>query len=140
MKITRNWKCHPQLKQRSFFTSNFWCAKKNQFGCAIFRILIYLNPKILHISFLKPFLAIVIKLFSSYKKLCRAVFKRRSCNSKTFWFVFFCIYLKQLPLIPKSIFTGEYQQHQYTSFFILIFHIQLNMLYMRKQNLHKQPV
>ena len=74
---------------------NFWCVKtacsnckKNQFGYAMFRILIYLNPKILHISFLKPFLASVIKFFSSYKKCCRAVFKRRSCNSETFWFVF----------------------------------------------------
>ena len=100
--------------------------KKNQFRCAIFRILIYSNPKILQISFLKPFLASVIKFFSSYKKFRRAVFKRRFCNSKSFWF-FFRIYLKELPLIPKSIFTGEYQQHQYTCFFILAFHIQLNM-------------
>ena len=104
-------------------------TKKNQFRCAIFRILIYSNPKILQISFLKPFLASVIKFFSSYKKFRRAVFKRRSCISKIFWFIFFRIYLKQLPLIPKSIFTGEYQQHQYTCFFILAFHIQLNMLY-----------
>ena len=101
--------------------------KKNQFRCAIFRILIYSNPKILQISFLKPFLASVIKFFSSYKKFHRAVFKRRSCYSKFFWF-FFCIYLKQ-PLISKSIFTGKYQQHQCTCFFILAFRIQLNMLY-----------
>ena len=92
------------------------------------RILIYSNPKILRISFLQHFLASVIKFFSSYKRFRRAVFKRRSCNSKNFWF-FSCIYLKQLPLIPKSIFTGEYQQHQYTCFFILAFRIQLNMLY-----------
>ena len=111
----------------SSFTSNFWCGKtacskwkKNQFRCAIFRILIYSNPKILQISFLKPFLASVIKFFSSYKKFRRAVFKRRSCDSKIFWF-FFHIYLKQLPLIPKSIFSGEYQQHQYTCFFIPAF-------------------
>ena len=111
----------------SSFTSNFWCGKtacskwkKNQFRCAIFRILIYSNPKILQISFLKPFLASVIKFFSSYKKFRRAVFKRRSCDSKNFWF-FFHIYLKQLPLIPKSIFSGEYQQHQYTCFFIPAF-------------------
>ena len=113
----------------SSFTSNFWCGKtacskwkKNQFRCAIFRILIYSNPKILQISFLKPFLASVIKFFSSYKKFGRAVLKRCSCNSKNFWF-FFHIYLKQLPLIPKSIFSGEYQQHQYTCFFIPAFHI-----------------
>ena len=59
-------------------------TEKNQFRCAIFRILIYSNPKILQISFLKPFLASVIKFFSSYKKFRRAVFKRRSCNSKNF--------------------------------------------------------
>ena len=59
-------------------------TEKNQFRCAIFRILIYSNPKILQISFLKPFLASAIKFFSSYKKFRRAVFKRRSCNSKIF--------------------------------------------------------
>ena len=84
--------------------------------------------QIQQISFLKHFLANMIKFFSSYKKFRRAEFKRRSCNSKIFRF-FSRIYLKQLPLIPKSIFTGEYQQHQYTCFFILAFHIQLNMLY-----------
>ena len=94
-------------------------TEKNQFRCAIFRILIYSNPKILQISFLKPFLASVIKFFSSYKKFCRAVFKRRFSNSN----FFFCIYLKQLPLSPKSIFTGKYQQNQYTCFFILAFDI-----------------
>ena len=59
-------------------------TKKNQFRCAIFHILIYSNPKILQISFLKPSLASVIKFFSSYKKFHRAVFKRRSCISKIF--------------------------------------------------------
>ena len=46
---------------------------------------------------------------------------------------------ERLPLIPKSISAGEYQ-YQCTCCFILIFHISLNMLYMRQQNLHKQPV
>ena len=79
---------------RSFFTSNFWCTqtacsnwKNNQFRCAIFRILIYSNPKILQISFMKSFLASVVKFFSSYKRFCRAFVKRRSCNS-----IFFLIF------------------------------------------------
>ena len=110
---------HPLLVTFDVLRLHVVTENKNQFRCAIFRILIYSNPKILQISFLKPFLAYVIKFVSSYKKFCRAVFKRRFCNSN----FFFCIYLKQLPLSPKSIFTGEYQHNQYTCFFILAFDI-----------------
>ena len=61
--------------------------------CAIFRILIHSDPKILQISFLQPFSvktrsANVIKLTPSQKKFRRVVLQRHS-------------------LIPKSIFTGN---------------------------------
>ena len=116
LRSTIKTRTHPLLVT---FDVHVVTEKKNQFRCAIFCILIYSNPKILQISFLKPFLAYLIKFFSSYKKFRRAVFKRRFCNSN----FFFCMYLKQLPLSPKSIFTGEYQRNQYTCFFILAFDI-----------------
>ena len=80
---------------------------KSNFFSAIFRILIQ-DPKILQISFLQPFSlktwsANMIKLSSSCKNFRRVV-------------------LLRLPLIPKSMFTREYQ-YQYTCCFILIFHI-----------------
>ena len=75
---------HPLLVTFDVLRLHLVTENKNQFRCAIFRILIYSNPKILEISFLKPFLAYVIKFFSSYKKFCRAVFKRRFCNSNFF--------------------------------------------------------
>ena len=83
-------------------------SKKSKFFCTIFRILIHSNPNILQISFLQLFSlktrsTNVIKLSSSCKKFRRVV-------------------LHRIPLIPKSIFTGEYQ-YQYTCCFILIFHI-----------------
>ena len=83
-------------------------TEKSKFLCAIFRVLIHSDPKILQISFLQPFSVKtwsvnVIKLSSSYKTFRRVVLQRHS-------------------LIPKSIFTGEYQ-YQYTCCFILIFHI-----------------
>ena len=128
----------------SSFTSNFWCGKtacskwkKNQFRCAIFRILIYSNPKILQISFLKPFLASVIKFFSSYKKFRRAVFKRLSCNSKIFW-LFFHIYLKQLPLIPRSILLGNINNINTLVFLFPLFISIKHVVYTHQRNLHKQ--
>ena len=83
-------------------------TEKSHFVCEMFRILIHSNPKILQISFLQLFSVEaqwenVIKAQSSYKTFRGVVFKR-------------------LHLIPKSIFTGEYQ-YQYTCCFILIFHI-----------------
>ena len=67
--------------------------------------------------------------FSQVTKSFAELFSRDVPAILKFFDFFPRIYLKQLPLIPKSIFTGEYQQHQYTCFFILAFHIQLNMLY-----------
>ena len=67
--------------------------------------------------------------FSQVIKSFTELFSRDVPAILKFFDFFSRIYLKQLPLIPKSIFTGEYQQHQYTCFFILAFHIQLNMLY-----------
>ena len=80
-------------------------TEKSKFLCAIFRILIHSGLKILKISFypVKSWSVNIIKLSSSYNKFRRVVFKT-------------------VPLIPKSIFTGEYQ-YQYTCCFILIFHI-----------------
>ena len=115
-------------------------TEKNQFRCAIFRILIYSNPKILQISFLKPFLASVIKFFSSYKKFRRAVFKRRSCNSKNFWFF--------SPHISKTT-SFDSKKHFYwgisTTSIHLFFYSRFSyptkhVVYMRQRNLHKQPV
>ena len=114
--------------------------KKNQFRCAIFRILIYSNPKILQISFLKPFLASVIKFFSSYKKFRRAVFKRCSCNSKIFWFFF--------PHISKTT-SFDSTKHSYwgistTSIHLFFYshfsYLTKHVVYTRQRNLHKQPV
>ena len=91
------------------------------------RILIYSNPKILRISFLQHFLASVIKFFSSYKRFRRAVFKRRSCNSKNFWFFF--------PHISKTT-SFDSKKHFYwgisTTSIHLLFYSRcsyLNMLY-----------
>ena len=80
-------------------------TEKSEFLCAVFRILIYSDPKILQMSFLlsfsdKTWPAVVIKLLPSYKKFRRDFFKK-------------------LSLIPKRIFNGEYL-YQYTCCFILI--------------------
>ena len=115
-------------------------TKKNQFRCAIFRILIYSNPKILQISFLKPFLASVIKFFSSYKKFRRAVFKRRSCNSKISRLFFPHISKTNSFDSKKHFYWGISTTSMHLVFYSRFSYLTKHVVYMHQRNLHQQPV
>ena len=90
-------------------------------------------------SFLKPFLASVIKFFSSYKKFCQAVFKRRSCNSIFFFFLIFFPHISKTTSFDSKkhicwgLSTTSIQLFFYSRFSSLTKHVA----YIRQQNLHK---
>ena len=102
MKLSSTNKTHVYFLLVLFDVLRRYVATKKSFCVQYFILRLIQIIKFCKSLSYSPFrLTNVIKLSSSHKRFCRVVFKR-------------------LPLIPKSIFTGEYQ-HLYTCCFILIF-------------------